>query len=192
MNKKMQWFTRISAVCFVGLAILAAELSLVGLQHRNLTTRQPISGVPVQRLGKRFEFQRNMQAAKKWAERLDAQASELLQVSSMGRFERWRKDIDVDGMKRHYTQDMMAHLKAMTTVFKMRRENGGFKKLREFEFQSMIRKSDYLLALPATKSSFDFVSSDQHQAQAIHELVAQYNKERLLFDQKVITVAKNK
>lgn len=191
MTDKMRLFLRTGALGFIACAILAAELLLVGVQNHALTMRQPISGVSVYKMPKRQELEINMQAAKRWAERLDTQSLHILAVSSMSGFDRWRRGVDIESMKTQYSKDMIAHLKAMTSILKARREKGGFKKLREFDFQNMIRKSDYLLSLNVTKVSFEHLKKDDSESEIVHKVLAQYNQERMRFDHKMIVIAEN-
>lgn len=191
MTDKMRLFLRTAALGFVAFAILAAELTLVGVQQRSLAMRQPISGVSVYKMPKRQMLEMNMQSAKRWAERLDTQSLHLLAVSSMSGFDRWRRGVDIDSMKTQYSKDMIAHLKAMTSILKMRREKGGFAKLREFDFQNMIRKSDYLLSLSVTKSCLEHLSKEEGSTETVREVLASYNQERMQFDHKMIAIAEN-
>lgn len=92
-------------------------------------------------------------------------------------------------MQKQYSNEMLAHLQAMSRIFRMRRETRGFAKLREFDFQNMIRKSDYLLALPMTRGSLEALLQDKSMGKKIQQTLALYNRERLNFDQKVFTIA---
>ncbi|WII73716.1 hypothetical protein QJS83_07485 [Bdellovibrio sp. 22V] len=191
MTDRMRLFLRTMAFGFVAFAILAAELSLVGVQRQALIMRQPTSGVSVYKMPKRQMLEMNMRSAKRWAERLDAQSLHILSVSSMSGFDRWRRGVDIDSMKTQYSQDMIAHLKAMTSILKIRREKGGFAKLQEFDFQNMIRKSDYLLSLSVTKSCIEHLSNEGDSTELVREVLASYNQERMQFDHKMISIAEN-
>ncbi|WP_413568217.1 hypothetical protein ACLWBD_11145 [Bdellovibrio sp. HCB117] len=173
MNKKMLLFLRTAALCFVGLAIMASELALVGAKSTHPTVRQPTNGVAVQPLSKRrHDISLHMQTAKRWAEVLDTQSSEILKASSMGTLQRWRQNIDLTTMKTQYAEGTLAHLKSMTSLFKVRRQMGRFKDLKEFDFQNMVRKSDYLMALPTTKESLDTEDPE------IERVLVTYSQER--------------
>lgn len=195
MTTKMQLFLRASALGFVGLALLASELTLVGFKHRGLIARQPITvgtvQIPVQTLGKPRALQMNIQAAKRWADRIDAQRAMLMEASAMSPWQRWRKNVNIEMIKKQYSEDMVSHLKAMTAILKARREGGGFQKLREFDFQNMVRKSDYLLSLNVTKAILEFANQNEDFAKLFKEVLTHYNKERLHFDHKIVTVAEN-
>lgn len=187
----MRLFLRVAALGFVGFAVLAAELSLFGLQSKNLTVRQPRNGAPVQVVTKHQVLHQKMESAKRWAERLDVLSLHILSVSSLSTFERWRHNVDLTALKNQYSRDLLAHMESMAAVLKMRREAGGFKKLREFDFQTTIRKSDYILALPLTQECLERLLHDSGLSENTKKVVALYNQERVLYDHKVVTVAEN-
>lgn len=105
----------------------------------------------------------------------------------MGRVDRWLNKKDFDDMKMKYSKNMMAHLKAMTVVFTVHRQSREFQKLREFDFQNMIRKSDYLLSLYITKESF-IAAVQNGLREEVHKILDLYNSERKYYDKKMITI----
>lgn len=127
--------------------------------------RQPQIGAHVHPVTKRFLFQKNIVEAKLSAERLDTQVRLLIEASSMTFVERWAKSIDLKKMELQYADDVARHVTAMTEVMKIRRENGGkLKKLHEFDFQNLLRQSDYLLSLQLTTTNLWKVSPYAMQA----------------------------
>lgn len=145
----------------------------------------------VQPLSKPFQLKKSMLSAKKSAERLDQQAQELMKVSYLNGWSRWRANIDIDSMEEQYSRDVVSHLKAMTKLMKFRREAGGLKKLQEFDFQNMVRKSDYLMGLSATKSSLQSLGSKSQDKNYLQAVLDNYNHERMIFDAKRIVIADN-
>ncbi len=122
------------------------------------------------------------------AEGLDQQIVRYLEVASMGRLERWQKGIDLDLVKVEYSQRVLGHLNSMTNLMKMRRSSGNkFKKLYEFDFQNLMRKSDYVLAVNTTRTALEYASAqDSEFAAQAEKVLAEYNQERLHFDAKMI------
>lgn len=138
-------------VPFVVLVLVVAVLALVGFKPNNPEMRQPQVGATVHPANKRFVFQKNILEAKQSAERLDEQARGLLEASAMGPIERWYKSVDLQALETRYRQDVNRHVLSMAQVMKLRRENGGkLRGLHEFDFQNLLRKSDYVLSLQVT------------------------------------------
>lgn len=187
MVKKLLVFLRSATLFFVAVTITASSFAFP--RGNRLRLRQTRSGVIVNSLSKRdIKLNSEMQSALLWAERIDQQVMPLMEVSSMGRLERWMKKKDLDAMKMEYSLNMIRHLKAMAVVLQSRRQSQGFVKLREFDFQNMIRKSDYLLSLYLTKESFN-LAVENGLEEEIGKVLNFYNKERVQYDQKVITIA---
>lgn len=185
MAKKLFVFLRNSTLFFVAVTITVSGFA----SPRGKRLRQTRSGVIVNTLSKRdIKLNYEMHSALSWAERIDQQVIPLMEVSSMGQIERWMKNKDLDSMKMEYSKNMISHLKAMTVVFKSRRQSRGFLKLREFDFQNMIRKSDYLLSLYLTKESFN-LATENGLGEEIEKVLNLYNHERVQYDQKMITIA---
>ena len=122
------------------------------------------------------------------AEALDQQIVRYLEVASMGRLERWKKGIDLDLVKLEYSRRVLGHLSSVTNLMKMRRSSGNkFKKLYEFDFQNLMRKSDYVLAVNTTRTVLEHASAqDRELAAQVEKILAEYNQERLRFDAKMI------
>lgn len=136
---------------FAVLVIVVAVVALFGFRPNNPEMRQPQVGATVHPANKRFVFQKNILEAKQSAENLDEQARGLLEASSMNYVERWYKSVDLKAMESRYAKDVNRHLLAMAQVMKLRRENGGkLRGLHEFDFQNLLRKSDYVLSLHVT------------------------------------------
>lgn len=144
---------------FAILVIFAAAFCLLGFREKNPKMEQPQVGAVVHPANKRFVFQKNILEAKQSAERLDQQARGLLEASSMNYLERWNKSIDLKAMETRYAKDVVRHVAAMAQIMKLRRENGGkLRGLHEFDFQNLLRKSDYLLSLKVTTRHLQKVS----------------------------------
>ncbi|MEN0057981.1 MAG: hypothetical protein AAGB31_04050 [Bdellovibrio sp.] len=150
--------------------------------------RQPANGVSVKKVFSRDGTQRAMDIARHSADRLDQQATIILELSGMGWLEKWHRRANIQEMRAQYSREMMTHLHAMTNLFQKRRQLRGFKKLQEFEFQNMVRKSDYLLSLVSTQKSLESISDDK-TAQRLQSILEQYNNERQKFDQHLIVLA---
>lgn len=170
---------------------MTSEASLAGVSKTRLKMKQPQRGATVQNLAKQWLVKGRFATAKRYAETLDSQSAHILKMSSLSRFERWRQNVDLESTQKQYTQNMMAYLDVMTELFRVRRQAGGFSKLREFDFQNMIRKGDYLLMIPMTKVSLEENLRDEKMAGLMKQTVLRYNQERQLFDRKIFTIAKN-
>lgn len=191
MTSKTILLGRILATFFVALTIFCGELSLASLDRVNLRLRQPTKGAGVQRMAqeKRQQAVRlGLKRANTSAEGLDQQIVRYLEVASMGRLERWQKGVDLDLVKVEYSQRVLGHLNSMTNLMKMRRSSGNkFKKLYEFDFQNLMRKSDYVLAVNTTRTALEYASAqDSEFAAQAEKVLAEYNQERLHFDAKMI------
>jgi hypothetical protein len=127
--------------------IVVVGLSLFAFKGKNPTVRQPQIGAPVHPVTKKFLLQKNIAQAKQTAERMDDSMRALIEASSMSFAQRWVKSVDLPKMENQFSQDLKNHVQAMTEIMKTRREYGSLKKLREFDFQNLLRKSDYLLSL---------------------------------------------
>nr|BFD66351.1 hypothetical protein HAGR004_13730 [Bdellovibrio sp. HAGR004] len=191
MTSKTILLGRILTAFFVTLTVFTAELSLASLERMNLRLRQPTKGASVQRMAqeKRQQAVRlGLKRANTSAEALDQQIVRYLEVASMGRLERWKKGIDLDLVKVEYSQRVLGHLSSVTNLMKMRRSSGNkFKKLYEFDFQNLMRKSDYVLAVNTTRTVLEYASAqDRELAARAEKILAEYNQERLHFDAKMI------
>ncbi|ASD63281.1 hypothetical protein [Bdellovibrio bacteriovorus] len=189
MTNKMKLYSRTLAIFFVGLTLLAGELSLASLQRKSLTVRQPTKGAAVHGLASKQKLLLGLNKAKTSAEGLDLQIGRYLEISSMGAFQRWQKNIDFDAVKDEYSQRVLNHLQAMTELMKLRRSSHGqFKKLYEFDFQNLIRKSDYVLSVNTTRTTLEHSSEDPAFAAQAERTLADYNEERMRYDSKMIAL----
>lgn len=188
MTSKMTFYTRIVAICFVGLTVLAAELSLAAFSRPGLKVKQPTKGAAVHRLAPvQVPLKLALNKAKASAESLDKQVGRYLQVSSMGSFERWRKNVNLEGVQVEYSQRVLAHLKAMADLMRLRREHSRtFKKLYEFDFQNLMLKSDYVLSVNTTRTALESGARNREFSKALEQAFATYNTERLALDGKMI------
>lgn len=189
MMNKVTLSIRTLAFFFLALTVLAGEVSLASIQQRHLRMRQPTKGASVYRMADRQALELKLQRAKVSADHLDQQIGRYLEVSSMGTLQRWQKSIDLDTVKEEYSERVLTHLTAMTELMKLRRSAGRkFKKLYEFDFQNLIRKSDYVLAVNTARSSLEHASEDDEFAARAERALADYNEERLLYDAKMIAL----
>ncbi len=131
----MQLFLRVATFCFMGLALMASELTLMGVQHQRPTMRQPRNAATVSGVGKHSGVHITLLSAKRWADRLDAQAPSLRAALAMNPYQRWQKNIDLDSLCTKYSDDLSAHVEAVTALFKMRRQAGGFQKCANLIFK---------------------------------------------------------
>lgn len=175
----------------LGTALIASDGAMAAARGSNPKVRQPQRVSSVQGLARDRVLENQFAMAWKWAEALDAQSFRLLESATMSPLSRWSQNVNLFAMQKQYSHDLLAHLQSMTRIFKLRRESRGFAKLREFDFQNMIRKSDYLLALSVTRGSLEALMEDQVTAVKIQQTLHLYNQERKRFDHKEFTIAGN-
>lgn len=184
-----------SVICrFLMLSVLSLFLATPGVsfakgKSMNLKLRQPIRGASVQRVVKQKLLSSRLEMARKGAESLDAQSMQLLDLSTMSPLQRWMSNRSLSQMQKQYSTEMLSHLQAMTVVFKSRREAGGFTKLNEFDFQNIVRKSDYLLALQVTQGSLQEFAQEKNSGPWVQKILESYNYERKFFDHKTLKIA---
>lgn len=194
MEKKFIKTFSICAVLLVGFAVViqvvAAKHNKPAVKNGFLTVRQPEKGLVVNYSSTSTGLISNIEVAKKLADQLDDEAKHLLDAGSMGFFERLFKKKNLSSMRLEYTKMMMLHLKAMTAVFKSHRQFRGFQKLQELEFRNLINKSDYLVSLYVSRESLLFAGNQGLEAE-IQITMKLYNKERMHFDRKMLSIAVN-
>ncbi|KHD87710.1 MAG: hypothetical protein OM95_12865 [Bdellovibrio sp. ArHS] len=176
MRKHLPLFSRRAAFWFLGLALVVASVLLIGTDNDDPKVRQAQNVAPVLRVGTSHNLALHWKKAKSWADYLDSQTHRLLEASSMSFWERWRKDINLSRMRYMYSEATLAHIESMTHLFQVRKAAGGFKNLREFDFQNMVRKSDYLLSLHMTKECLGWSTRKD-----VPEVLKAYHLERSQF-----------
>lgn len=157
MNKRRFYFAAVG-ILVIGLALFAARSPRPEM-------RQPRSGTPVHEVTKQFLLKKNTKIAKFTAERMDKQALQLIEASSSTWLNRWWNNIDLKALEQTYTKDLSLHMQAMAEVMKARREAGGsLQKLDEFDFQNMLRHSDYVLSTKLSSARVKRVSTYVQQS----------------------------
>lgn len=200
----MQIYIRTLGLSFYFVCLIAPALSYFGFHKIHLKTRQTtnvafeqkVSVQPKKALVKKARqrkiptnlIQDKISAAKSWADRMDAQTFEILQASSVSPLQRWMQGSSLSYLEKQLSRDTVEHLRTMADVMRTRRELGGFKKLREFDFYNMLRKSDYLLSLEMTRKSLKDLSQDKAMAAKFRETLSLYNQERIMFDQSYLEI----
>lgn len=202
MTNKMRIYIRTLGLSFYFVCLIAPAVSYFGFhklhlkvrQTTNVSAAQELSAKAVQTTMKKVRkiptnlIQDKMSAAKNWADRMDAQTFQILQASSVGPLQRWIQGSSLSYMEKQLSRDAIEHLRTMADVMRTRRELGGFKKLREFDFYNMLRKSDYLLSLEMTRKSLKDLSKDKTLGSKFRETLSLYNQERLMFDQSYLEI----
>lgn len=194
----MSFFMRMIAICWVGFCLLAVGLALLAVQTQSQTQslkmKQPIHATSVTSFGKGQSLDQSFLAHSKSSviqtlESLELQREALQKIENLGVLARWREGLDWTEMKKGHLYTLMSHMEAMTRLLQHRRESGGFKKLQEFEFQSLLRKSDYILAAPLSLRCYVELKGEKKIKWNWQRVVKAYNNERIRFDQRAISIA---
>ncbi|MGE5085690.1 MAG: hypothetical protein ACM3MG_05270 [Bacillota bacterium] len=136
-----------------------------------------------------YEISHDLLVATSSAENLDSQVLSLVSYSGMGWFQKWRKGIDEERIQKQFAEDLRAHLQTMTVLFEKHARRGPFDRLREFEFQNLVRRSDYILSLGIARNCLERGLVKKEFAGEFKKVLGSYNQERLRFDQKMISLA---
>lgn len=172
------------------LTLVIALLGFVGLfLSHSPEVRQPMNVVGGQSLSPRLLVKKNMVNAKITAERLDEETGRIIGALGMNRVQRWFRGVHLERIQQQYDRDLLWHLTAMGELFKYRRQLGGLKKLQEFEFQNLVRRSDYVLSLNVAKQSLRSLGADRQRYKDFYMVLKNYNQERELFDARRIVIA---
>lgn len=194
MDKKFKKTFSIFAVLLIGFGLVGYSMLVKpnkqAIKNDVLRMRQPEKVVAVNYPSTQQGLRSNIEVAKNLAEQLDEESKQLLNAGAMGFFERLFKKKNLSVMRIQYSKMMMLHLKAMTAIFKSHRQFRGFQKLQELEFRNLINKSDYLVSLYVSKESLLF-AGDQGLGAEIQITMKLYNKERMHFDRKMLSIAMN-
>ena len=151
---------------------------------KNLNWRQPQIVAAIQRMATDVEVQSDIQAATDIADRLDKKSGKLHQMMSLNSLQKWLAHIDDDRLKQEYANDMMLHLSRMSALFRSHRQFGMFPRFKEFEFQNLLLKSDYLLSLWVTQRSIESAAKEKNFSERVKNILTEYNSERMRLDQK--------
>lgn len=157
-----------------------ASFSQASVRRENLSMRQPTKGAAAYNVARaKAQFSLTFTRAMVSAESLDKQIAPYLKASSMGILERWHKNIDLNAMRAQYSQKVLIHLNAMAELMKMRNSQGeSFKKLHEFQFQNLLRKSDYVLAVSTTQECLQVSSENSDFAAQVEKAITAYKQAR--------------
>lgn len=169
--------------------IAAAGFGAFRSHHENLNMRQTRKVSSVSFAGSNRQVQNYIRSASTLAESLDAKAGEILDAMEMSPLRKWVSGVDEDNLKAQYAEELMVHMKRMTVLFKIHRKSGVFRKLNEFEFQNLLVKSDYLLSLAVSRQSLQEARNKAVFSARFATTLAEYNTERVGFDQKMIRFA---
>lgn len=174
-----------SFALIITISLLAgAAGASVSSERSSLKMRQPIKVAAMTKRGDGAIIQQKINSATASAERLDQRIPDILQATSGNILQRLKAGVVLRQIENQYAQDLAAHIAAMTEVLRTRRGLRGFIKWQEFEFKNLLVKSDYLLAVPMTRQSL----SAQRNSLEVQKMLLEYNRERLYFDGRKITL----
>lgn len=149
---------------------------------------RPSKGVAVKKITRAHDVSvaRFLRSADISAQRADETRAKLLQVSSMGRFQRWASGIDVEMLQAEYCHYLTDHVKAMTELFKKRHAQRKFMGFREFEYTNALRRSDYLLTSTMTKNVLESLTASSSFHGDFLKAIEDYNLARRHYDGKLL------
>lgn len=128
-----------------------------------------------------------MGIAEERTQALEQQIKIYLNVHEMGFWDRWIKSVNIYEVRENYARHVLSHLKAMTDVLKLRRLNGNkFSSINEFQFNILLRQSEFVLNVSTTKDSFVRLPRKSLLTQRLDKAIYMYNQERLVFDAKMV------
>ncbi|MBO9665917.1 MAG: hypothetical protein J7501_03820 [Bdellovibrio sp.] len=167
--------------------IMGLQIAMAAPKKHTLKVRQPQKVATVHNSWQR-ELNYDLLAASASAENLDEQLEPLMNASGLNFIQKWKRGIDESELQNRFAKDVSSHLETMATILKMRSRVGSFNRLNEFEFQNLIRRSDYILALSVSRTCLEEGLRDEKFAKKFKNILAAYNQERVRFDQKMITL----
>jgi hypothetical protein len=180
----MRKFILILFVISLLASLMDMKMAFAAKAVKNLNMRQPQIVSAIQRMATDVEVQSDIQAATDIADRLDKKSGKLFHLMSLSPLKKWLDHIDDDRLKQEYADDLMLHLSRMSALFRSHRKFGMFPRFREFEFQNLLIKSDYLLSLSVTQRSIESASKEKYFSERAKNILADYNSERVRLDQK--------
>ncbi|WP_413575039.1 hypothetical protein ACLVWU_12325 [Bdellovibrio sp. HCB290] len=130
-------------------------------------------------------------AATASAENLDAQIEPLMNAEGFGVWQKWKRGINEAKLQQDFTKDLKQHLSIMAVIFKKHSQYKKFDRVTEFEFQNLVRRSDYILSLPVSRKAVESSIVKAGVAADFKNVLLAYNKERMQFDSKSIQLARN-
>jgi len=176
------------AVGLLMLILMSFQGAYAAPKSKFLKVRQPhkVSAVNKTWL---YEISHDLLVATSSAENLDSQVRVLVSASGMGWFQKWSKGLDEAKLQKQFAEDVSAHLQTMTVLFEKHARRGNFERLREFEFQNLVRRSDYILSLGIARNCLERGLFQKEFAGEFKKILGSYNQQRLRFDQKMISLA---
>ncbi|WP_413582008.1 hypothetical protein [Bdellovibrio sp. HCB288] len=131
----------------------------------------------------------DLYAATASAENLDSQLEPLMNASGYSYFQKWKRGIDEAALQKQFAKGMKSHLQIMAVLFEKHGKSKKFDRLNEFEFQNLVRRSDYILSLPVSKQAIEASMSVKKFSADFRLTLDAYNKVRMRFDSKSIQLA---
>jgi hypothetical protein len=119
-------------------------------------------------------------------EKLEAYTQDLLKISSLSTWQRWTQSKNITNVKQAFSMEMQKHLSIIAEVFKIRSNKGRLLQYQEFEFQNLLRKSDYLLSLEFSRDSLEFARKNKDFSASFGKTLVSYNEQRFHYDRKAI------
>ncbi len=172
--------------------VMTLLLGLSSAQAANkkalIRMRQPQKVSPVSKSWQ-HEVISDLYGATASAENLDAQLEPLMNASGFSFWQKWKRNIDEVSLQRKFSKDLKSHLQVMAGLFEKHAQYGKFDRVSEFEFQNLVRRSDYILSLPVSNNAIQESMSVSKFAADFKMVLASYNKERQHFDSKSIRLA---
>lgn len=179
---------KVVAVGLLTLMLMSFQGAVAAPKHKTLKMRQPHKVAAVNKAWQ-SEISHDLLVATSSAENLDAQLATLVHAPGMGWVQKWQKGINQAQLQKQFAEDLSAHLQTMAVLFQKHTAKGPFDRLREFEFQNLVRRSDYILSLNISRNSLEVGMTEKNFAAEFKKVLGMYNQQRLHFDQKMISLA---
>jgi hypothetical protein len=168
--------------------IMGLQIAYAAPKKHSPKVRQPQKVAAVHNSWQR-ELNYDLVAALSSAENLDSQLEPLMNASGMSFLQKWKRGIHEAELQKRFADDVSAHLETMAMILKKRSRVGTFNQLNEFDFQNLVRRSDYILAVSVSRDSLKEGLRSEKFAKKFEKVLAAYNQERVRFDNKMINVA---
>lgn len=120
--------------------------------------------------------------------RLDGMTQELIKISSLSAWQRWVQNKDAAKLKNEFSSEMQRHLGIVSDIFRIRSAKGRLPQYQEFEFQNLLRKSDYLLSLDFSRDSLEYARKNKDFSASFSKTLVSYNEQRFNYDRKTIAM----
>ncbi|QLY24269.1 hypothetical protein [Bdellovibrio sp. KM01] len=176
----------------VVMVVLTLFMGLSTAQAANkkalIRMRQPQKVSPVIKSWQR-EVISDLFAATASAENLDSQLEPLMNAAGFSYIQKWKRGIDETSLQKTFSKDLKNHLQVMAMLFDKHTQYKKFDRVSEFEFQNLVRRSDYILSLPVSKNAIQETMGGAKFTSEFKTVLAEYNKVRQRFDSKSIQLA---